>query len=94
MISRCAPTDSSHPASITATAELIALYLQTPLTFGTWDAEPKGPLERFPSSAVQPVRLEPEWDPEDAALIEYEPFPPLEDEFRGFGEEPLGDEED
>ncbi len=86
--------ERTHVDSITATAELIALYLQAPLTLGTWDAAPTGPLERFPSSAVQPVRLEPEWDPEDAELIEYEPFPPLEDEFRELGEVPDDNEED
>jgi hypothetical protein len=66
-----------------ATARLLSLYLQTPLTFGSWDAAPTGPLERFPSSAVQPVRREPELDPESEDLVENEPFPELEEELGG-----------
>jgi peptidase M42 family hydrolase len=73
--------ERTHLDSIVATAELLALYLQTPLTFGRWDAAPSGPLEAFPSSAVQPVRREPEWDPESAELLENEPFPALEEEW-------------
>ena len=73
--------ERTHLDSIVATAELLALYLQTPLTFGTWDSAPMGALEDFPSTAVQPVRREPEWDPESAELMENEPFPALEDEF-------------
>lgn len=78
--------ERTHIDSIMATAELLALYLQTPLTFGTWDATPTGPLEGFPSTAVQPVRREPEWDPESSELVENQPFPALEDEFRGWGQ--------
>lgn len=72
--------ERTHMDSITATAELLALYLQTPLTFGSWDAAPMGPLERFPSTAVQPVRREPEWDPESVDLLENAPFPALKSE--------------
>jgi peptidase M42 family hydrolase len=67
--------ERTHLDSIAATANLLALYLQTDLTFARWDAAPTGPLERFPSSAVQPVRREPEFDPEDDDLLEAEPFP-------------------
>jgi peptidase M42 family hydrolase len=75
--------ERTHLDSITATAELLALYLQTPLTFGAWDATPTGPLERFPSSAVQPVRLEPSFDPESDELVENEPYEGLDEELGG-----------
>jgi peptidase M42 family hydrolase len=75
--------ERTHLDSLVATARLTALYLQTPLTFGTWDAERTGPLERFPSSAVQPVRREPSFDPEADDLVENEPFPALEEELGG-----------
>ncbi len=71
--------ERTHRDSIVATAELVALYLQTDLTLGTWDAAPTGPLERFPSTAVQPIRREPEFHPEDDELLEAEPFPEDED---------------
>jgi peptidase M42 family hydrolase len=67
--------ERTHLDSITATARLLSLYLQTTLTFARWDAEPSGPLRGFPSTAVQPVRREPEWDPESADLVEADPFP-------------------
>ena len=66
--------ERTHLDGIVATARLVALYLQAPLTFEEWDASPTGSLEHFPSSAVQPVRREPEWDPEDEELYESEPF--------------------
>ncbi|MCA1784120.1 MAG: osmoprotectant NAGGN system M42 family peptidase [Intrasporangiaceae bacterium] len=72
--------ERTHLDSIVATARLIALYLQTPLTFRSWDAKPSGPLASFPSTAVQPVRREPEWDPEDDELVERDRFPELEAE--------------
>jgi peptidase M42 family hydrolase len=56
--------ERTHIDSITATARLLAAYLRTPLTFRNWDASPTGPLERFPSTAVQPARVEPRWDDE------------------------------
>lgn len=74
--------ERTHLDAMTAVAELVALYLQTPLTFGSWDAHPTGPLERFPSSSVQPVRLEPLLDPEADSLVENVPFGAL-DEFGG-----------
>jgi peptidase M42 family hydrolase len=58
--------ERTHLDSIAATARMVALYLQTPLTFANWDAEPTGPLERFPSTAVQPARVEPRWDDDEA----------------------------
>ena len=75
--------ERTHIDAIVATARLLSLYLQTPLTFGRWDAAPTGPLERFPSSAVQPVRREPELDPESEDLVENEPFPELDEELGG-----------
>lgn len=67
--------ERTHLDAIVATAELLSLYLQTDLTFAKWDAAPTGPLASFPSSAVQPVRREPEFDPEDDDLVEADPFP-------------------
>jgi peptidase M42 family hydrolase len=67
--------ERTHLDGILATAQLLALYLQTDLTFARWDAAPTGPLRAFPSTAVQPVRREPEFDPEDDELVEDEPFP-------------------
>ena len=72
--------ERTHLDSVTATARLLALYLQTPLTFRAWDAEPLGPLSLFPSTAVQPVRREPELDPESDDLVVNEPFPELEED--------------
>jgi len=72
--------ERTHLDSMVATARLLALYLQTPLTFRSWDAEPTGPLSSFPSSAVQPVRREPEFDPEDDDLVLHDPFPELDEE--------------
>jgi len=74
--------ERTHLDAVTAVAELVALYLQSPLTFGSWDAQLTGPLERFPSSSVQPVRLEPLLDPEADDLVENVPFSDLE-EFGG-----------
>jgi peptidase M42 family hydrolase len=67
--------ERTHLDGIVATADLLALYLQTDLTFARWDAAPTGPLREFPSTAVQPVRREPEFDPEDDELVEDDPFP-------------------
>ncbi len=71
--------ERTHLDSIINTARFIALYLQTELTFADWDAKPKGPLEQFPSTGVQAIRREPEFDPEQEDLIEAEPFEPSED---------------
>jgi peptidase M42 family hydrolase len=67
--------ERTHLDGIEATARLLSIYLQTELTFARWDAEPSGPLRDFPSTAVQPVRREPEWDPESADLVEADPYP-------------------
>jgi peptidase M42 family hydrolase len=40
--------ERTHLDAIQRTAELVAVYLQTPLTFA-WDAKPRGPLEEYPS---------------------------------------------
>jgi peptidase M42 family hydrolase len=56
--------ERTHLDSLHATARLLSVYLQTPLTFENWDRAPTGPLERFPSTAVQPARVEPRWDDE------------------------------
>jgi peptidase M42 family hydrolase len=54
--------ERTHLEALHNAARLVSLYLQTPLTFANWDAAPKGPLERFPSTAVQPARVEPRWE--------------------------------
>jgi peptidase M42 family hydrolase len=46
-------------ASVDAVARLLTIWLQTDLTFESWDATPLGPLEEFPSSS-QPAPEE-EW---------------------------------
>lgn len=57
--------DASHGwertelASVDAVARLLTIWLQTPLTFASWDATPLGPLREFPSS-LQPAPEE-EW---------------------------------
>ncbi|MEX0953529.1 MAG: osmoprotectant NAGGN system M42 family peptidase [Nitriliruptoraceae bacterium] len=66
--------ERTHLDSIVAAARFIALYLQTDLTFANWDAQPKGPLSAFPSTGVQPIRREPEFDPEGDDLVEDDPF--------------------
>ena len=47
--------ERTHLDGIRSTAELVALYLQTDLTFQTWDRSPTGDLRDFPSTAVQPA---------------------------------------
>ncbi|MEX2324329.1 MAG: osmoprotectant NAGGN system M42 family peptidase [Nitriliruptoraceae bacterium] len=66
--------ERTHLDSIVATARFLGLYLQTELTFADWDAHPKGPLESFPSTAVQAIRREPEIYPEEEDLVEADPF--------------------
>lgn len=66
--------ERTHLDSIVSTARFIALYLQTELTFAEWDASPTGPLEQFPSTGVQAIRREPEFDPEQADLVEADPY--------------------
>ncbi|MTV25793.1 osmoprotectant NAGGN system M42 family peptidase [Nitriliruptoraceae bacterium ZYF776] len=67
--------ERTHLDGIIGVAELLSVYLQTDLTFARWDARSAGPLKDFPSTAVQPIRREPEWDPEAADLVEDDPFP-------------------
>ena len=50
--------ERTHLEGIRHVAELLALYLQTDLTFPDWDATERGPLEEFPSRSVQPTPLE------------------------------------
>jgi peptidase M42 family hydrolase len=66
--------ERTHLDAIVGIADLLALYLQSDLTFAHWDARPAGPLKEFPSTAVQPVRREPEWEPEADDLLEADPF--------------------
>ena len=47
--------ERTHLDGIRSTAELVALYLQTDLTFHSWDRSPTGSLQDFPSTAVQPA---------------------------------------
>jgi peptidase M42 family hydrolase len=47
--------ERTHLDGIRSTAELVALYLQSELTFRTWDRTPTGALRDFPSTAVQPA---------------------------------------
>jgi peptidase M42 family hydrolase len=47
--------ERTHLEGIRSTAELVALYLQTDLTFRSWDRSPTGDLSDFPSTAVQPA---------------------------------------
>ena len=51
--------ERTHLDGIRATAELVALYLQSELTFGSWDRTPTGDLRDFPSTAVVPTSLWP-----------------------------------
>ena len=47
--------ERTHLDGIRRTAELIAVYLQTELTFPYWDASANGDLTDFPSRSVQPA---------------------------------------
>ncbi|MGI8937233.1 MAG: osmoprotectant NAGGN system M42 family peptidase [Iamia sp.] len=49
--------ERTHVRSIEAVAQLLTLWLQTPLTFARWDAAPTGALADFPSSR-QPAPTE------------------------------------
>lgn len=61
--------DASHGwertevASVRAVADLLTIWLQTPLTFAEWDSHPTGPLREFPSGD-QPAPEE-RWGPLD-----------------------------
>ena len=48
-------------ASLEACYALLEAWIQTPLTFARWDAQPTGPLREFPSSD-QPAQVE-QWVP-------------------------------
>ncbi|MCW2665365.1 MAG: peptidase family protein [Frankiales bacterium] len=50
--------ERTHLDSIRAVAELLAVYLQTDLTFPEWDEHERGPLTDFPSRSVQPTEFE------------------------------------
>ncbi|HWG93676.1 MAG TPA: osmoprotectant NAGGN system M42 family peptidase, partial [Mycobacteriales bacterium] len=50
--------ERTHLSGIEHVAELLAVYLQTDLTFPEWDLDERGPLEGFPSRSVQPAPLE------------------------------------
>ena len=47
--------ERTHLDGIRRTAELVAVYLQTELTFPYWDASANGGLRDFPSRSVQPA---------------------------------------
>ncbi len=47
--------ERTHLDAIRATAQLVALYLQTDLTFQDWDQADGGQLRDFPSRSVQPA---------------------------------------
>ena len=49
--------ERTHVSSIEAVARLLTLWLQTPLTFARWDAQPTGVLADFPSNR-QPAPTE------------------------------------
>jgi putative aminopeptidase FrvX len=47
--------ERTHVDGIRRVAELLAVYLQTDLTFRHWDTTPAGDLADFPSTLVQPA---------------------------------------
>ena len=47
--------ERTHLEGLRRTAELVAVYLQTELTFPYWDASSSGGLRDFPSRSVQPA---------------------------------------
>ncbi len=51
--------ERTHLDGLMHLAELLALYLQTDLTFVDWDSHRSGSLDDFPSTQVQPTPLEP-----------------------------------
>ena len=52
--------ERTHLDGLRGLAELLTLYLQSPLTFEAWDETPTGTLQDFPSHSVQPAEPEPE----------------------------------
>jgi putative aminopeptidase FrvX len=55
--------ERTHMDGIRRVAELLTIYLSSPLTFTDWDEDPTGKLEDFPSHSVQPAQPEPETTP-------------------------------
>lgn len=55
--------ERTHRDALEATARLIAAYLQSPLTFESWDERDGGDLEDFPSRSVQPADRAPAIEP-------------------------------
>ncbi len=47
--------ERTHLDGVRRVAELVAVYLQTDLTFRHWDTAPAGDLKDFPSTIVQPA---------------------------------------
>ncbi len=47
--------ERTHLDGVRRVAELVAVYLQTDLTFRHWDTAPVGELKDFPSTLVQPA---------------------------------------
>lgn len=52
--------ERTHLDGLRRLAELLTVYVQSPLTFEEWDRTPTGALEDFPSRSVQPAEPEPE----------------------------------
>ena len=52
--------ERTHLSGLAHVAHLLALYLQTDLTFSDWDRSAHGSLDDFPSSSVQPAPPEPD----------------------------------
>jgi peptidase M42 family hydrolase len=55
--------ERTHIDGVRRIAELLTVYMSSPLTFREWDEEPTGKLEDFPSHSVQPAEPEPEHTP-------------------------------
>lgn len=55
--------ERTHIDGVRRIAELLTIYLSSPLTFREWDEGPTGKLEDFPSHSVQPAEPEPEHTP-------------------------------
>ncbi len=56
--------ERTHLDGLEALARLLAVYLQSDLTFADWDRHVAGPLDDFPSISVQPAPREPFREPE------------------------------
>lgn len=51
--------ERTHLDGLKHLASLLALYVQTDLTFAAWDRTQRGRLDDFPSNSVQPTEREP-----------------------------------